>query len=216
MKLITISVGRPQLVDAGGEDYVMTAIFKKEVSESVSVGELNIEGDAQADLRVHGGRSKAVYVYPSEHYSYWKNEMPDNEFEPANFGENLSTEGLLERQICIGDQFRIGTAEFVVTQPRMPCAKLGVRFGRKDIIRRFLQSRRSGFYLAVTKTGMIAAGDPIEMISYDENKVSVHDILRLFVEDKDDIETLRRAINVEVLPDSWKGLFHKQLNLAAN
>lgn len=211
MKLITVSVGLPRIVQAGNEDFVTSAIFKKPVDGRVKVNELNLEGDAQADLRVHGGWYKAVYAYPSEHYPYWRKEIPDYELTEANFGENLTTEGLLENDVFIGDKLRIGTAEFVVTQPRMPCYKLGIRFGRKDILRRFLQSRRSGFYLAVTKTGELGAGDEIEVLSRDENQVSIHDIVRVWVGDKDDVETMTRALNIESLPESWKEPFRERI-----
>jgi MOSC domain-containing protein YiiM len=211
MKVITVSVGTPQIVDAGEENFVTTAIFKHPVSDRMKVNQFNLEGDAQADKQVHGGWSKAVYAYPSEHYEYWSKELPETKLEHAIFGENLTTEGIVESELFIGDRLRIGTAEFVVTEPRMPCYKLGVRFGRKDILRRFLQSRRSGFYLAVTKTGEIGAGDPIEMISHDNNRISVTDIVRLFVEDKDDVETMKRALNVEVLPNRWKEGFRSRV-----
>lgn len=211
MKVQTVCVGTPRIVEVPREQYVTTAIFKKRIAGRVKVGELNLEGDAQADLTVHGGWSKAVYVYPGEHYDFWRRELPEMEIGDSQFGENLTTEGLLETEVFIGDKLRIGTAEFVVTEPRMPCYKLGVRFGRSDILRRFLQSRRSGFYLAVLKTGELGAGDDIGFISRDENKVSVSDIVRLYVEDKDDRETMKRALLVDVLPDGWKSTFRERL-----
>ena len=152
MKVISVSVGKPQMIQTDNENFLSTAIFKKRVEGRVIVNQLNLEGDAQADLTVHGGWSKSVYVYPHEHYEFWKSELPEIVFESGNFGENLTTEGLLETEVFIGDKIRIGTAEFAVTEPRMPCYKLGVRFGRSDIIRRFLQSRRSGFYLTAGAT----------------------------------------------------------------
>jgi len=214
MKLSTVSVGMPRIVQSGRDQFVSTAIFKQAVEGRVRVNEFNLEGDAQADLTVHGGWSKAVYAYPSEHYEFWANELPDMQLAHGNFGENLTTEGLLETEIFIGDKLRIGTAEFVVTEPRMPCSKLGVRFGRTDIIRGFLQSRRSGFYLAVLKTGELAAGDAIQILSRDVNKVSVTDIVRISVQDKRDLGTLNRAIRVDVLPDRWKDEFRKQIESA--
>jgi MOSC domain-containing protein YiiM len=201
----------PQIVQTADEGFVTTAIFKKPVDGPIKVGDLNLEGDAQADLRVHGGRSKAVYVYPSEHYKFWRKEYPDKDLESAQFGENLATEGLIETELFIGDKLRIGTAEFVVTEPRMPCYKLGIRFGRKDILRRFLQSRRSGFYLAVTKTGELEAGDDIEILSRDENKVTITDIVRVWVADKNDIETMKRALKIDVFPESWKEPFRDRI-----
>ncbi len=211
MKVMTVSVGLPQLVKVGNEGFVSTAIFKQPVQGRVKVGELNLEGDAQADLTVHGGWSKAVYVYPGEHYEFWRKELPEMELGDSQFGENLTTDGLLETELFIGDRLRIGTAEFVVTEPRMPCYKLGIKFGRKDILRRFLQSRRSGFYLAVTETGDLASGDKIEILSRDENKVTVTDIVRVWVQDKDDVETMQRAINIDVLPESWKEPFRDRI-----
>jgi MOSC domain-containing protein YiiM len=201
----------PQIVQTADEGFVTTAIFKKPVDGPIKVGDLNLEGDAQADLRVHGGWSKAVYVYPSEHYKFWRKEYPDKDLESAQFGENLATEGLIETELFIGDKLRIGTAEFVVTEPRMPCYKLGIRFGRKDILRRFLQSRRSGFYLAVTKTGELEAGDDIEILSRDENKVTITDIVRVWVADKNDIETMKRALKIDVFPESWKEPFRDRI-----
>ena len=211
MKVVKVCVGLPRIVRTSEEGFVTTAIFKQPVNGRVRVNELNIEGDAQADLRVHGGWSKAVYAYPAEHYEFWRNELPEMELGDSQFGENLTTEGLVETDVRIGDRFRIGTAEFIVTEPRMPCYKLGVRFGRKDIIRRFLQSRRSGFYLAVTKTGELAANDAIEIVSRDENKVSVTDIVRVWVEDKGDVDTMKRALNIESLPETWKEPFRERI-----
>ena len=212
MKVISVSVGKPEIIQTNNEGFVSTAIFKKQVAGRVKVNQFNLEGDAQADLRVHGGWSKSVYVYPHEHYAFWKSELPEIAFENGNFGENLTTEGLLEPEIFVGDKVRIGTAEFGVTEPRMPCYKLGVRFGRSDIIRRFMQSRRSGFYLTVLKTGELGAGDPIEILDRDENKVSIADIVRLYVQDKDDTETMSRALRVELLPERWKEVFRKRLH----
>jgi MOSC domain-containing protein YiiM len=212
MKLLSVSVGRPRVIQTPGEGFVTTAIFKKEVSGPVRVGELNLEGDAQDDLTVHGGWSKAVYAYPREHYEFWAREYPGKEIEAAQFGENLATEGLIETELFIGDRLRIGTAEFIVTEPRMPCYKLGVRFGEKDILRRFLQSRRSGFYLAVEKTGVIEAGNEITVLSRDENQVSVTDIVRVWVADKDDVDTMGRALKINALPESWKEPFRERID----
>jgi len=204
----------PQIVRTSEEGFVTTAIFKQPVDGRVRVNKLNLEGDAQADLTVHGGWSKAVYAYPGEHYEYWRKELPEMELGDSQFGENLTTEGLIETEVFIGDRLRIGTAEFIVTEPRMPCYKLGIRFGRKDILRRFLQSRRSGFYLAVTKTGDLAADDDVELLARDENKVSVTDIVRVWVEDKGDVDTMKRALNIGSLPETWKEPFRDRIEKA--
>ena len=211
MKVICVSVSRPRIIRTDDESFVSTAIFKDRIEGRVNVNQFNLEGDHQADLSVHGGWSKSVYVYPYEHYEFWKSELPEIVFENGNFGENLTTGGLLETEVFIGDKIRIGTAEFAVTEPRMPCYKLGIRFGRSDIIRRFLQSRRSGFYLAVLKTGELGAGDSIEILSRDENRVSVTDIVRLYVQDQRDTETMIRALKVDLLPEGWKEVFRKRL-----
>lgn len=169
MKVLSVNVGEPKSFIYEGRR-VRTAIWKSPVRGNVAVGELNLAGDAQADLRVHGGSKKSVYVYPSEHYEYWKHELPDFELPLGVFGENLTTVGLLENEVRKGDRLRIRTAEFAVTVPRYPCYKLGIRFGRNDILRRFMQSGRSGFYLSVQQVGSLAAGDEIEFESIGEGK----------------------------------------------
>ena len=179
MQLIAISVGRPREVQ-WRDRIVRTSIFKMPVNHRVRVGHDNIEGDAQSDLTVHGGRDKAVYVYPAEHYPAWQAELSDPELGWGAFGENFTTRGLLEADVMIGDRYRIGSAEFVVTQPRMPCYKLGIRFGRADMVKLFHRSRRSGFYLAVTREGDAGAGDAIERISRDARGISVTEMLAAY------------------------------------
>jgi MOSC domain-containing protein YiiM len=160
MKVISVNVGLPRAVESGGE-IVTTAIFKAPVHGPVRVRALLLEGDGQADLRAHGGARKAVYAYPHEHYAFWRGELPDAELDPGVFGENLTTEGVLEHDVAPGDTIEIGTAVFEVTVPRMPCYKLGIRFGRADIVKRFWASGRCGFYLSVAREGTIEAGDAI-------------------------------------------------------
>jgi len=202
MKIISVNVGMPRFVEYLGEP-LATGIYKNPVEGKVRVDPLNLAGDGQADLRVHGGVSKAVYAYPSEHYAFWQSEYPDKDLPLAVFGENLTTEGILESEICAGDSIRIGTAEFVVTEPRFPCFKLGIRFGEKDILRRFQKSRKCGFYLAVAKTGELRAGDAIEFLSRDPHGVSIEELFRL-VDEKDNFEIARRALQVAALPENWK------------
>lgn len=210
VKIVSISVGRPRLVLRNGEP-VSTGIFKEPVAGRVMMRTLNLDGDRQADLAVHGGRDKAVYVYPSEHYDFWKGELPDMELPWGMFGENFSTVGLRETEVNIGDKFRVGSAEVMVTQPRMPCYKLGIRFGRSDIIRRFLASERTGFYLSVLKEGEVGAGDEFELIGRDQHYVRVSDITRLYAREKHNAELLRRALQVEALPESWHQYFRDRL-----
>ena len=210
MKILSLNVGKPQVVLWNGRS-VLTGIFKEPVPGRIPLKQFNFDGDEQADLSVHGGATKAVYAYPSEHYAYWRREYPDMDLPPGMFGENLTVEGLDESSLHIGDRLRIGTAELIVTEPRMPCFKLGVRFGRMDIVKRFLDSRRSGFYLAVEREGDVGAGDMIERIETDARRVTVKDIVRVYVQDKNDMETMRRAVQIDVLPQQWQQEFRERL-----
>jgi MOSC domain-containing protein YiiM len=215
MKLISVNVGLPRELDYKGKS-VKTGIFKEPVAGRIRVRTLNLEGDRQADLSVHGGPSKAIYAYPSEHYGYWRQELPGMDLPWGMFGENLTTEGILEERVNIGDRFRVGTAEVVVTEPRLPCYKLGVKFGREDIVKRFLQSGRSGFYVAVLREGEVGAGDGIERIGRDRNNITVPDITRLYVTKNyshADLELLSRAAVLEALPESWRSYFAEKLQL---
>jgi MOSC domain-containing protein YiiM len=203
MKLISVNVGLPRVVMYNG-DPVSTGIFKTPITGRVMLRTLNLDGDRQADLSVHGGASKSAYVYPSEHYEYWKRELPEVALPWGIFGENFTTAGLSESELNIGDKFRVGSAVVMVTEPRMPCYKLGIRFGRSDIVKRFLASERTGFYLAVMQEGEVGAGDRIEPIERNEKSLTVRDITRLYTSEKHNVGLLRRAIEVETLPESWR------------
>ena len=208
-KVISLNVGLPRTVNFHRQA-VTTGIFKEPVKGRIKLRKLNLDGDKQADLTVHGGLDKALYAYPAEHYDYWKERLPKMKLPWGMFGENLTTEGLLEDQVNIGDVFRIGSSEVVVTQPRMPCYKLGVKFGRMDIIRQFMDSKLTGIYFRVLKEGEIGAGDAIEPIGRDENSVTVKDIVRLAT-GKADIAILRRAVQIEALAEGWRQEFLEQL-----
>lgn len=213
MKLISVSCGLPQEVLWHGSP-VSTGIYKYPVEGRVALRKLNLEGDRQADLSVHGGEEKAVYCYPSEHYDYWRAQFPGRALRPGVFGENFTTDGLLEVSICIGDRLAVGTAEAAVTQPRLPCYKLGVRFGSDDMVKRFLTSRRTGFYLAVTREGDVSAGDEIRLVARDPNRVPVSEITRLYLAKKyspDDIASLQRVFRIQALPKSWSQYFRERL-----
>ncbi len=210
MKLLSVNVGLPSDIEWKGK-VVRTSIFKAPVDGPVRVARLNLEGDQQSDLSVHGGIDKAVYVYSSEHYPFWRQELPGMDLSWGVFGENFTTEGLLEEAVHIGDCFRVGSAEFVVTQPRMPCFKLGIRFKRPDIIKRFLQSGRSGFYFAVLKEGEVTAGDSIELLKRDEYGVTVADVVNLYQRDATNQDLLRRVSELPSLPKSWRDYFHTRL-----
>jgi MOSC domain-containing protein YiiM len=210
MKIVSVNVGLTREVTWQGK-LVTTGIFKEPVNTPVMMRKLNLDGDQQADLTVHGGLAKAIYVYPSEHYSYWRTELPGIDLPWGMFGENFTTEGLLEENVYIGDRFRIRETEVMVTEPRMPCYKLGIKFGRPDIIKRFLASRRTGFYFAVAREGLVSAGDAIELIGREQRDISVADVTRLYAFEKNDLKGLRRAIGVDSLPENWKGYFQHQL-----
>jgi MOSC domain-containing protein YiiM len=214
MKIMSVNVGLPREVAWQGK-VVTTGIFKEPVNAPVMLRTLNLEGDGQADLTVHGGVSKAVYAYPSEHYAFWRAEFAAMDLPWGMFGENLTTEGLLEDAVYIGDRFRVGQTELMVTEPRMPCYKLGIKFGRADIIKRFLVSRRTGFYFAVKREGKVGAGDAIELVGREQQAISVAAVTRLYAFQKDDFETLRRAVEVEALPENWKGYFRHQIEKQA-
>jgi MOSC domain-containing protein YiiM len=213
MKLISVNTGLPRDVTWHGRN-VTTAIFKHPVEGRVALATLNLDGDRQADLSVHGGAHKAVYCYPIEHYDYWKQELPGRELPLAVFGENFTTAGLTEDSLYLGDRLSIGSAHVVVTQPRLPCYKLGVRFQSDDMVRRFLASGRTGFYLAVTHEGEVGAGDEIAVLSRDRHALAVSEITRLYVAKAytpDDIASARRALRVAGLPESWKDYFRNRL-----
>jgi MOSC domain-containing protein YiiM len=212
MKIISLNVGLPRIVRDRDRE-VITGIFKSPVPGPVMLRRLNLDGDHQADLEVHGGRDKAVYAYPSEHYDFWRQEFPDMELPWGMFGENFTTEGLLENATFIGDHFRIGEALVAVTQPRMPCFKLAIRFGRDDIVKRFLASGRSGIYFSVLEQGLVDTGDKIERVREDEDYVSVADINRVYVHGRENVTLLRRATNLETLAPGLRGHLAHQLQL---
>jgi MOSC domain-containing protein YiiM len=210
MKLLSINVGLPREILWRGK-VVVTSIFKAPVSGRVRVTTINLEGDKQSDLSVHGGVDKALYAYPSEHYPFWHEELPSAELPWGVFGENFTTKGLLEEAVHIGDRLRVGSAEFVVTQPRMPCFKLAIRFRRPDMVKRFLRSGRSGFYLAVVREGEVTAGDSIEFSARDERGVTVADVVNLYTTDAKNQDLLRRASELPALPAGWRDYFRKRL-----
>ena len=216
MKVVSVNAGLPREVMWHGRT-VTTGIYKQAVEGRVALRKLNLDGDRQADLSVHGGKDKAVYCYPIAHYDYWKKELSGRELPMGMFGENFTTDGLLEDSVHLGDKFSVGSAEVVVTQPRLPCYKLGVRFQSDDMVRRFLASGRTGFYLAVTREGEVGAGDEIQVISRDDNAVPVSEITRLYIAkryDDDDVTSVRRALRVAALPENWKEYFRERLGKA--
>jgi MOSC domain-containing protein YiiM len=213
MKVLSVNTGLPREVIWHG-NRVTTGIFKQPVDGRIVLRKLNLDGDGQADLRVHGGEFKAVYCYPILHYDYWKQELPGRQLSAGIFGENFTLDGLLEESVHLGDEFAIGSARVMVTQPRLPCYKLGIRFEADDMVKRFFVSGRTGFYLTVTREGEVGAGDEIRMLTHDANGIPVSEITRLYAEkryNKSDITWVQRALSVAILPESWKDYFHKRL-----
>jgi MOSC domain-containing protein YiiM len=205
MKVLCVSCGLPREVDWHGHR-VTTSIYKEPVQGRIGLRKLNLDGDRQSDLTVHGGEYKAVYCYPISHYDYWQVELPGRSLPMGSFGENFTVEGL-DESVHVGDTFEIGSAEVVVTQPRLPCYKLGIRFGMDDMVKRFLASGRTGFYLAVTREGDVGAGDEITLLGREQDSIPVAAITRLYIAksyDAEDLLLVDRALRLKALPDSWK------------
>jgi MOSC domain-containing protein YiiM len=220
MKLVSVNTGLPREVKWHGR-VVTTGIFKEPVAGRVALRKLNLDGDRQADLTVHGGEHKAVYCYSLAHYDFWKRELPGRELPMGMFGENFTMDdgkdALLEESVHLGDRFSVGTAEVAVTQPRLPCYKLGVRFGSDDMVKRFLASGRTGFYVAVVREGEVGKGDEMKVIAREANGVAVSEITHLYVVKRygeAEISAVRRALRVEELPESWKRYFRERLRQA--
>ena len=203
MRLHAVSVGMPRIV-AWKDWSITTGIFKHPVAGDVHVRRYNLAGDGQADRTVHGGADKAVYAYPLEHYTAWRTAMPDAEFTPSAFGENLTTEGLLEHEVEIGDRFRIGTAEFEAAQPRMPCYKLGIRFGRDDVVRRFVEMRAPGMYFRVSREGVLRAGCEITLLERSGSGLSILDVFDLLLSRPIPPDQRERVLRAKALPVSLR------------
>lgn len=210
MKLLSLNVGLPRLISWQGRT-IHTAIFKEPVARRVVLRQLNLDGDRQADLTVHGGPYKAVYAYPSEHYPFWREELPDMQLPYGKFGENFTTEGLLETDVRIGDRYRIGSAIIQVRQPRTPCYKLSAKFQREDMLKRFLASGRSGFYFSVDQEGEVGAGDEFDLFSRDDASLTVAEINHLYGNPEADPELLKQAANLAALPESWRRYFQSKV-----
>ncbi|MBZ5657112.1 MAG: MOSC domain-containing protein [Acidobacteriia bacterium] len=210
MRLLSVNVGLPRLLAWKGSTF-KTGIFKKPVSGRVTLRTTNLDGDRQADLSVHGGPNKAVYGYPSEHYEYWRAELPGQPLDWGAFGENLTTEGLLETQASVGDRYRVGSAVVMIRTPRLPCFKLAAKFQRDDIIERFLRSGRSGFYFSVIEEGEVGAGDQFEFLGGEVPNLTIAEMFRLYASGSPDPESLQRAVQVKLLPESWRERFQARI-----
>lgn len=210
MHLVSINIGLPRQLGWNGGN-VTSAIYKTPVAGAVRLRQRNLDGDRQGDLSAHGGPRKAAYAFPSENYGYWRERMPGIELSWGAFGENFTTEGLDEETVSIGDRFRIGAAVVQVTQPRIPCYKLGIRLGQDDIVSRFLATAHTGFYLAVLEEGEVRAGDAIELLGADPAGLTVADLTRLYANASSDPGLLRRAAALALLPAKWRMRFEARL-----
>ncbi len=211
MKIVSLNVSLPRTIRWRGES-VSTGIYKEPAVRPLRLGMLNLEGDAQADLSVHGGPDKAVYAYAAEYYALWKEELFRDDLPFGMFGENLTIEGgLFEDDVCVGDRFSAGTAELVAVQPRLPCYKLGIRFGTQRIIKKFAVARRYGVYFRVVKEGLVTPDGPFVKTGETDNRISIRDVGRMLLEGSDDAALIARAAGAEFLPERLRDHFQSLL-----
>jgi MOSC domain-containing protein YiiM len=210
MRLLSVNVSQPKAVPYGGR-IITTGIFKQPVEGRVRLLTLNLEGDGQADLKGHGGTFKAVYVYSIENYDYWKRELRRDDFSYGQFGENFTVEGMLEDAVHVGDVFQVGGALVAVSEPRVPCAKLALKMGMPTFPKRFLASERVGFYLRVLQEGEVGAGDPIEQVKADPERMTVQEFVHLAYFDEGNLEGVRKALRIATLPPDWREWFEEVL-----
>jgi len=213
MRLISLNVALPRLTTYRMRSFE-TGIFKQPVTGPVQLRTLNLDGDRQADLAVHGGPFKAVYAYPSEHYEFWQQELGATYLPWGMFGENFTTEGLFEADLHIGDRLQISSAIIVVRQPRVPCYKLAAKFMRNDILARFLDSGRSGFYFSVEREGVVEVGNEFNFLSRDESGITIAEMNQLFAHDIYNRTLFEKAMNTAALPEDWRVHFQKRFHTA--
>jgi MOSC domain-containing protein YiiM len=210
MKIVSVNVGLPRLLAWGGSTF-KTGIFKDPIEGRIVLRSTNLDGDRQADLSVHGGFNKAVYGYPSEHYAAWNAELSSPLGNWGAFGENFTTEGLLETGVSVGDKFRVGSAVIKVTTPRLPCFKLAAKFRSNDVLERFLVTGRCGFYYSVVEEGEVGAGDEFEFLGGEQVTITIAEMNYLYVARNPERERLRRSLQVKTLPESWRERYHARL-----
>jgi MOSC domain-containing protein YiiM len=210
MKLLSVNVSRPREV-ANGSETVTTGIFKEPVEGRVMLGALNLDGDGQADLVGHGGIYKAAYAYSVENYEYWKRELDREDLAFGQFGENFTVEGMTEDEVHVGDVFRIGGALVEVTQPRVPCYKLGLKMGLRGFEKQFLESCRVGFYLRVLQEGEVGVGDGLDRVRTDPERITVRELCHLLYFDPGNLERTRKALRIRALSPGWRQSFEERL-----
>lgn len=210
MRILAVNVAKPKVVSYKGKE-VSTGIYKKSVHGSVMVRKTNIDGDTQADLDNHGGVDQAVYAFPHEHYVYYQRCLEQQRLEYGHFGENLTTEGMLESEVHIGDQFRIGEAILEVSQPRSPCFKFAMKMGKPGAVKIMLGSGNTGFYLRVIREGMIEPGQ-VTRLFLDEMAPTVAEVHQLMYFDFLNVSKLKGALKCSALSDKWRGDFARRLD----
>lgn len=210
MKLLSVNVSRPREV-AHGSETVTTGIFKEPVEGRVMLGALNLDGDGQADLVGHGGIYKAAYAYSVENYEYWKRELGRADLTFGQFGENFTVEGMQEDEVHVGDVFRVGGGLVEVTQPRVPCYKLGLKMGLKGFEKMFLASCRVGFYLRVLEEGEVGVGDGLYRVRTDPERITVREMCHLLYFDPENLEGARKALRIRALSPGWRQSFGARL-----
>ncbi len=209
MKVVSVNIGERQGVKYRGKT-VKTGIFKKPVSHPIILGKSDVEGDAVIDRRYHGGELKACYLYSADHYEFWKNKYPDLEWEYGMFGENITVEGLNEKEIQIGDIFYIGDCRVRVTQPRQPCFKLGLRFGSQTIVKAFSQAPFPGVYVSVIEEGAVKIGDNFSLSERLHDTIGLLDIYELIYTQTPNQEALDFALDFQFLPENVKETLRKR------
>ena len=210
MKLLSVNISQPKPVEFDGQDY-LTGIYKQAVKGRIWLGRLNLDGDGQADLDAHGGPNRALYCYPHENYAYWRKELQRDDFQYGQFGENLTTQGLLENEVCIGDIYEIGQAVIQLTQPRVPCYKLANKLGIPGFAKTFLRANRSGFYARVLEEGGVQADDGIRLLQRDAVGMSVAEVNAELYLEKGDRASVERALRIEALSPGWRRSFETML-----
>lgn len=208
--ILSINVGLPTQALISGKIGFRSAIFKKPVTGRTFLGYAGFDGDAVADPVHHGGPDKAVCVYPMSHYSFWKKNIA-LEISPGAFGENLTVDGLIEIEICIGDIFRIGEAEVQCSQPRQPCHKLNKIFNDPEMGKRIHETGFSGWYMRVIKQGWVEPGAEMEIVQKDPAGLSVSEANQLMYHDKRNFNRISDFLTLETLSSDWRELFNKRL-----
>jgi MOSC domain-containing protein YiiM len=207
----SVNIGLPKELEWRGKQ-VLTGIFKYPATTAVQVTLDGLKGDGQGDLVHHGGKDKAVYAYPFEHYSYWKEFLRTDNLRMGIFGENLTIEGLMDYEVCLGDYFQFGSAILMAIQPRMPCSKIGLPFNDPKMTQHFAKARRNGFYFRVIKEGTLQEGDPIQLVEKSPYAITIQEVVDCYAKPKENAVRIEQILNVPFLPQLLKSSFIQLLD----